>query len=411
MPHIFFDEQFKMVSGGASPVNPTGFTKDHFSDLQNLAATKNGYLYVYVSNESPVNVFFDNLQLLHMRSAVLEETHYYPFGLTMAGISYKSAGELKNRFKYNGIAYNDDLGINIYEALYRNLDPQIGRFHQVDLVTTYYETPFASMQNNPITKRDWLGNYFTWANGGEEAYKKLRAENGRRLKGYITELSALDLHDENNLNQISQLTKLIDRHTELNAQWNEMEESDVEFNVSLENSGPGTGEGTAGYNIEKRRIDIKLYGRNGNSFNVLAHELRHGYGYLAGEFVGGKSEQLYDLTDEVVANDVGYLFLDRTNANRVVDGFFTVEKFAENSTTVNGSTYSLIKDRKVSLALNTPAAILLQYTKDSYIKSFINRNSANANLTIQDALNAANELDRKAGRTPTYIFGNDLKNR
>ncbi|WP_028787905.1 hypothetical protein [Terrimonas ferruginea] len=38
--YIFFDEQFKMVSGGASPVHPTGFTKDHFSDLQNLAATK-----------------------------------------------------------------------------------------------------------------------------------------------------------------------------------------------------------------------------------------------------------------------------------------------------------------------------------------------------------------------------------
>jgi len=51
--YMFFDEQFKMVSGGASPVNPTGFIKDHFSDLQNLAATKNGYLYVYVSNESP----------------------------------------------------------------------------------------------------------------------------------------------------------------------------------------------------------------------------------------------------------------------------------------------------------------------------------------------------------------------
>ncbi|WP_028787689.1 hypothetical protein [Terrimonas ferruginea] len=38
--YIFFDEQFKMVSGGASPVHPTGSTKDHFSDLQNLAATK-----------------------------------------------------------------------------------------------------------------------------------------------------------------------------------------------------------------------------------------------------------------------------------------------------------------------------------------------------------------------------------
>ncbi|MDF2384853.1 hypothetical protein JMG10_25495 [Nostoc ellipsosporum NOK] len=69
---------------------------------------------------------------------------------------------------------------------------------------------------------------------------------------------------------------------------------------------------------------------------------------MAGEFVGGKSEQLYDLTDEVVANNVGYLFLDRKNANCVVDGFFTVEKFVENSTTVIGSTYNLIKDRKVS---------------------------------------------------------------
>ncbi|WP_155990124.1 hypothetical protein [Terrimonas ferruginea] len=52
MPHIFFDEQFKMVSGDAIPVNPTGFIKDHFSDLQNLAATKNGYLYVYVSKRA-----------------------------------------------------------------------------------------------------------------------------------------------------------------------------------------------------------------------------------------------------------------------------------------------------------------------------------------------------------------------
>jgi RHS repeat-associated protein len=105
--------------------------------LQTLAQDKmvvkeSGFLYIYTSNESPQDVFFDNVILDHITGPVLEETHYYPYGLTMSGISSKALGKLENRYKYNGIEFNSDLDLYSYEAQYRNLDPQIGRWWQVD---------------------------------------------------------------------------------------------------------------------------------------------------------------------------------------------------------------------------------------------------------------------------------------
>ena len=45
-----------------------------------LTLPENGYLYVYVTNESPKDVSFDNLRIIHYSNLLIEENYYYPFG-------------------------------------------------------------------------------------------------------------------------------------------------------------------------------------------------------------------------------------------------------------------------------------------------------------------------------------------
>jgi RHS repeat-associated protein len=160
---ILFDEQFKMVA------NISGFTQVGASESTTELATKpnvyvdkSGFLYIYTSNQSKnIDVYFDNLQITHTRGALLEENHYYPFGLTMAGISSKAANMRENKIKYQQYELNTDFDINLYESFYRSHDPQLGRFWQIDPKPNPFESLYAAMGNNPISKIDLLGDT-TW---------------------------------------------------------------------------------------------------------------------------------------------------------------------------------------------------------------------------------------------------------
>ncbi|MBO9595698.1 MAG: hypothetical protein J7599_22540, partial [Niabella sp.] len=96
--------------------------------------------------------------MINENKTLLEETHYYPFGLTMKNIGYQNAGTVENKYKFNGIEQTKELGLNQYDAFYRNLDPQIGRFWQPDPKVVQFESQYVAMSNNPILNTDFLGD-------------------------------------------------------------------------------------------------------------------------------------------------------------------------------------------------------------------------------------------------------------
>src|SRR6185312_5374359 len=75
---------------------------------------------------------------------VVDATSYYPFGLTMAGISGKGPGGIpENKYKYNGKElqhgeFSDGSGLEEYDYGARFQDPQLGVWHVQDRFSEVY---------------------------------------------------------------------------------------------------------------------------------------------------------------------------------------------------------------------------------------------------------------------------------
>ncbi len=166
--YILFDEQFNYAGGGFDPIlndpaQPTGGLKPHF--LQDIAVPKNGYIYIYCSNESNTDVFFDNLEVVHQRSPLLEETHYNPWGSKLLGISSEAANITSNKYKFNGKElqsgeFIDGSGLDKYDYNSRFYDHQIGRWSVLDLKADLMRrySPYSYCFNNPLKFTDPDGN-------------------------------------------------------------------------------------------------------------------------------------------------------------------------------------------------------------------------------------------------------------
>jgi len=156
--YILFDKDYKFLDMGWEPVpSSADFTKQKIS-IPTVNVREPGYIFVYLSYEGESNnwVYFDDFQVTHTPTNVIQYNEYYPFGL-QTSTSWTRENH-RNDYLYNeGSELNPNSGW--YETFFRGYDPALGRFLQVDPLASVIPnySPYAYANNNPVLLNDPWG--------------------------------------------------------------------------------------------------------------------------------------------------------------------------------------------------------------------------------------------------------------
>jgi RHS repeat-associated protein len=166
---------------------------DFFPHAEGYVKGLNGHIgtnYKYIFNYTDP---LGNIRLKYSENTstneitILEENHYYPYGLTHKGyngnhkVFTEDAGGnitltpvtpiLNDSYKYgyNGKELSEDLGLNFYEMDVRQYDPALARWIAMDPVVHHSQSPYNSFDSNPIFWAD--------PSGADATFTGLAAQN------------------------------------------------------------------------------------------------------------------------------------------------------------------------------------------------------------------------------------------
>ncbi len=152
--YMVFDENMHLVPAqcGAIQVN----TADSWHTLQTTSDIKmqqGGYLAVFVSNKSTgVTAWFDDIDIKFYRGKLLEENHYYPYGMVL-NQSHSTTVKPQNTFLYQTKELNKTKHLYWNDFHARQYDAQLGRFTTLDPMGQDH-SGFMGMGNNPVSNVD-----------------------------------------------------------------------------------------------------------------------------------------------------------------------------------------------------------------------------------------------------------------
>jgi RHS repeat-associated protein len=402
---ILLDDQFNYVSGSSGSV-ATASTTYPAGQMNTVAPGgpivmgRNGYLYVWVSNETQGwDVFFDNFTVQYKQGPVLEENHYYPFGLTMAGISDKAlkTGYAENKYRYNkgselqNKEFSDGSGLEMYETSLRELDPQLGRWWQIDSKPGDMVSGYSSMDNNPILYSDMRGDIVTTDDGSQERYKKLKEQNQKDILNFFTAIINGVMSGKTGTKAFDRSVTLLNKEFEFRDALETIEKSDITYHIS--SASPGVDPRLAGkttYNEKTGQIDLTI-GNKG--IDVLAHEIYHAYQFEIGDVAFGQGNILMDISDERRAEEIGDIFAGPGYQDFVVAGYVTDDYMRKKGYSDMQST---------PLNLNSKGSEIAQATGDRFYNYYPDQ-------TAREIFQKRNELAVKSGGQILFIYNDVLR--
>ncbi|AKD02114.1 hypothetical protein PKOR_01870 [Pontibacter korlensis] len=151
--YIVYDADSNYVDSGYQALS--GKANKGWEELElAYTAEQDGFAEVYLANESAEEAWFDDMSVAVAGPMLVQENHYDPWGLNLAGIEKQGAPD--HKFQYNGKEKQTELGLNWLDYGARFYDPQIGRWHVVDPAADLMQewSPYNYTFNNPIIYTD-----------------------------------------------------------------------------------------------------------------------------------------------------------------------------------------------------------------------------------------------------------------